>query len=95
MISTLTSILGLSSVLVDLFRCRPFNKAFYPEIQGYCFNMDAFYYYNSSMMLATDVVLYAMPVVFTRNLMLRRAQKVGLNCLFGLGGLYVLFLFVW
>ncbi|KAL5378706.1 hypothetical protein DPSP01_008931 [Paraphaeosphaeria sporulosa] len=78
---------GLSSVLVDLLRCRPFKKAFYPDIEGYCFNMDAFYLYNSSMMLATDVVLYAMPVVFTRNLMLRRAQKVGLNCLFALGGL--------
>ncbi|KAF2441690.1 hypothetical protein P171DRAFT_523644 [Karstenula rhodostoma CBS 690.94] len=78
---------GFSSILVDLLRCRPFNKAFYPEIKGYCFNMDAFYLYNSSMMLATDVALYAMPMVFTRNLMLRRAQKVGLNCLFALGGL--------
>lgn len=83
---------GLSSVLVDLLRCRPFSKAFYPEMQGYCFNMDAFYLYNSSMMLATDVVLYAMPVVFTWNLMLRRTQKVGLNCLFALGGLYVFFM---
>ncbi|KAF9738797.1 hypothetical protein PMIN03_002600 [Paraphaeosphaeria minitans] len=78
---------GLSSVLVDLLRCRPFKKAFYADMEGYCFNMDAFYLYNSSMMLATDVVLYAMPVVFTKNLMLRRAQKVGLNCLFALGGL--------
>lgn len=83
----LTPIAGLSSILVDLFRCRPFHKAFYPEIHGYCINSDAFYLYNSSMMLATDVVLYAMPVVFTRNLMLRRTQKVGLNCLFALGGL--------
>lgn len=81
---------GLSSMLVDLLRCRPFKKAFYPEMDGYCFNMNAFYLYNSSMMLATDIVLYAMPMVFTRNLMLRKAQKVGLNCLFALGGLWVL-----
>ncbi|KAF1976035.1 hypothetical protein BU23DRAFT_456738 [Bimuria novae-zelandiae CBS 107.79] len=77
---------GLSSVLADVFRCRPFNKAVYPEIPGYCINSGIFYYFNSSMMLATDIVLYAMPMVFTRNLKLRRTQKIGLNCLFALGG---------
>lgn len=82
---------GLSSVMIDLFRCRPFNKAFYPALPGYCVNLKIFYYYNSIMMLATDIVLYAMPIVFTRNLMLRRAQKIGLNCLFALGGMYVVY----
>ena len=80
---------GLSSVVVDLFRCRPFHKAYQPKVHGVCIRMDIFYYYNSSMMLAIDVVLYVMPVVFTRKLMLRRTQKIGLNCLFALGGLCV------
>lgn len=38
-------------------------------------------------MLATDIVLYAMPVAFTWHLQLRRTQRIGLNCLFALGGI--------
>ncbi|KAF2013826.1 hypothetical protein BU24DRAFT_424859 [Aaosphaeria arxii CBS 175.79] len=78
---------GSSSILVNIFQCRPFRKAWAPEISGYCVNIDYFLYANASIMLTTDIVLYAMPVVFTRKLQLRRAQRIGLNCLFALGGL--------
>jgi hypothetical protein len=79
---------GLSSILVNVFRCRPFNKAWRgDEVKGYCIDMNTFLYFNAPMMLAMDLVLYIMPVVFTWHLQLRRPQRVGLNCLFGLGGL--------
>ncbi|KAH7125356.1 hypothetical protein B0J11DRAFT_303936 [Dendryphion nanum] len=78
---------GSSSILANLFQCRPFNKAWRPELEGYCVNLNYFFYFNSNFMLATDLVLYIMPVVFTWHLQLRRAQRIGLNCLFALGGL--------
>ncbi|OAL56997.1 hypothetical protein IQ07DRAFT_24952 [Pyrenochaeta sp. DS3sAY3a] len=40
-------------------------------------------------MIATDMVLYGLPISFTWKLHLRRAPKIGLNILFGLG-LFVL-----
>jgi hypothetical protein len=39
------------------------------------------------IMLVTDCVLYAMPLVFTWGLQLRSRQRWGLKILFGLGGL--------
>ncbi|ORY10888.1 hypothetical protein BCR34DRAFT_601792 [Clohesyomyces aquaticus] len=78
---------GFSSILVNLFQCTPFRKAYHPEIRGHCVNINIFLHFNASIMMTTDVVLYAMPVVFTWNLQLRRPQRIGLNCLFGLGGL--------
>ncbi|KAF2872534.1 hypothetical protein BDV95DRAFT_606136 [Massariosphaeria phaeospora] len=76
---------GLSSILVNIFQCRPFNKVWRDDLPGYCVNMPVFFYFNSSIMLITDIVLYAMPVVFTWHLQLQRQQRIGLNFLFGLG----------
>lgn len=76
---------GLSSILVNVFQCTPTAKAYTPFMDGHCVNMNFFFYTNSSIMLATDLVLYIMPVVFTWNLRLRKAQRIGVNCLFGLG----------
>jgi hypothetical protein len=78
---------GLSSVLVNIFQCRPFHKAWHPEMEGYCVNIYIFLYVNASIMLTTDLVLYTMPVIFTWHLQLRRPQRIGLNALFALGGL--------
>ncbi|KAF2184358.1 hypothetical protein K469DRAFT_181955 [Zopfia rhizophila CBS 207.26] len=78
---------GLSSILVNLFQCMPFRKVYTPKLPGYCVNLNIFFYCNASIMLATDIVLYVMPVVFTWHLQLRRPQRIGLNCLFALGGI--------
>lgn len=78
---------GLSSILVNVFQCRPLHKAWDVDAAGYCVNVPLFLRFNSIIMLLTDLVLYVMPVVFTWHLQLRRTQRVGLLCLFGLGGL--------
>ncbi|KAF2794663.1 hypothetical protein K505DRAFT_303555 [Melanomma pulvis-pyrius CBS 109.77] len=78
---------GLSSILVNIFQCRPINKAWNSDVPGFCVNLNIFFYCNASIMMATDIVLYVMPVVFTWHLQLRRPQRVGLNALFALGGL--------
>ncbi|KAF2742408.1 hypothetical protein M011DRAFT_269333 [Sporormia fimetaria CBS 119925] len=77
---------GLSSIVVNIFQCRPFHKAWNPSVPGYCVNVNTFLYFNCAIMLATDLVLYIMPVVFTWHIQIRRTQRIGINCLFGLGG---------
>lgn len=76
---------GSSCVLVAIFQCRPVRKTWEPQVPGWCIDMDAFGYFNSIFMLVNDVVLYAMPVIFTWNLKLRRPHRIAINCLFALG----------
>lgn len=78
---------GLSNVLVTLLECVPLRAAWEPEVQGRCIDVNKFNYYNSIFMLVTDVVLYAMPIVFTLHLRLHRAQRLCANVLFALGAL--------
>lgn len=76
---------GSSCVFVIIFQCRPVRKLWYPEIPGWCIDMNAFGYFNSIFMLVNDVVLYAMPVIFTWKLKLHRAHRIAINILFALG----------
>ncbi|KAF2266678.1 hypothetical protein CC78DRAFT_531479 [Lojkania enalia] len=78
---------GLSSILVNIFQCRPIRKTWDADAPGWCANMNMFFRLNSIIMLTTDLVLYTMPVIFTWHLQLRRPQRIGLNALFALGGI--------
>jgi hypothetical protein len=82
---------GTTCILVTLFQCHPISKMWDgPEdngLPGHCVNMNDFNYFNSSFMLATDLVLYAMPLAFTWRLHVSRPQRVAVNLLFALGGL--------
>jgi hypothetical protein len=70
-----------------VFQCSPIRKIWDVNVSGSCINGNAFDYFNSCFMLATDLILYAMPLVFTWNLHLRRPQRIAVNFLFALGGL--------
>jgi hypothetical protein len=82
---------GISCILVTLFQCHPTRMMWDgpadKDVPGHCVNMNDFNYFNSSFMLATDLVLYAMPLVFTWKIHVSRPQRIGVNFLFALGGL--------
>ncbi|KAF1921961.1 hypothetical protein BDU57DRAFT_464082 [Ampelomyces quisqualis] len=82
---------GTTCILVTLFQCHPMRKMWDgPEdtdTPGHCINMNDFNYFNSCFMLATDLVLYAMPLAFTWRLHVSRPQRIAVNVLFALGGL--------
>ncbi|CAN9276092.1 unnamed protein product [Alternaria alternata] len=63
------------------------SKWWDPTIDGYCINLFNFSYFNSVFMLACDLVLYIMPVIFTWNIKLRRHHRIAVNILFAMGGL--------
>jgi hypothetical protein len=78
---------GLTCVVTSIFQCIPVAKWWDPTINGYCIDLNSFSYFNSIFMLACDLVLYIMPVIFTWNLKLRRHHRIAVNILFAMGGL--------
>jgi hypothetical protein len=82
---------GMTCIFVTLFECTPMHKIWDApndnSVRGHCVDFDHFNYFNSSFMLATDVILYAMPLVFTWHLKVSRPQRIAVNLLFALGGL--------
>ncbi|RYN69268.1 hypothetical protein AA0117_g10963 [Alternaria alternata] len=78
---------GLTCVVTSIFMCIPVAKWWDPTIEGYCINLFNFSYFNSVFMLACDLVLYIMPVIFTWNIKLRRHHRIAVNILFAMGGL--------
>lgn len=78
---------GMTCIFVTIFECHPISKIWYDPDPKYCVNMNDFNYFNSCFMLATDLILYAMPLVFTWHLNVSRPQRIAVNFLFALGGL--------
>lgn len=80
---------GVSSILVVVCQCVPITKLWHSGQPGTCIDLLAFLYSNALIMIANDIILYVMPVVFTWKLHLRRPQRIVLNLLFALGALVV------
>ncbi|KAH7073600.1 hypothetical protein BKA63DRAFT_415533 [Paraphoma chrysanthemicola] len=78
---------GLTCIFTSIFQCWPIRAMWDSSVPGHCIHIMEFHLFNSSFMIATDVVLYAMPLVFTWNMQLQKVQKICLNALFALGWL--------
>lgn len=78
---------GCTCIGATIFQCNPIKAAWALYGKRRCIDINAFNYFNSCFMLANDLVLYAMPLAFTWKLQLIRPQRIGVNCLFALGGL--------
>ncbi|KAF2035554.1 hypothetical protein EK21DRAFT_53898 [Setomelanomma holmii] len=78
---------GMTNIFATIFQCLPIHKMWNDKVPGHCINIDAFNYFNSCFMLANDLSLYAMPLLFTWKLHVSRPQRIAVNLLFALGGL--------
>jgi hypothetical protein len=82
---------GMTCILVTICQCKPISKMWVgpddTRVLGHCVDMNDFNYFNSCFMLATDIILYAMPLAFTWKLHVSRPQRFAVNFLFALGGL--------
>jgi len=78
---------GVSSVLVLIFACQPVSAAWDIDFTKprHCISIAAFYYANASIMISNDVVLYVMPMIFTRNLHVTKGKRIMINILLSLG----------
>ncbi|KIY00366.1 uncharacterized protein Z520_04051 [Fonsecaea multimorphosa CBS 102226] len=82
---------GLSSVLVVLLQCVPLNYAWrrYHEPtngheNGKCVDLLDYFYFNASFMIANDVVMYLIPMVFLWKVQTLREHRFSLYALFGI-----------
>ncbi|KAF2032012.1 hypothetical protein EK21DRAFT_38687, partial [Setomelanomma holmii] len=77
---------GVTCLGVTIFQCNPIHKVWDgARVRGHCASWPAFNLFNSCFMLATDVILYAMPLVFVWNLRVSRSKRIAVNMLFALG----------
>jgi hypothetical protein len=71
---------GITCVFITIFQCSPINESWTGAgdngVAGHCVDMNAFNYFNSCFMVANDLILYAMPLIFTWRLQVSRPHSV-------------------
>jgi hypothetical protein len=70
---------------VVLLQCRPLRKSWDLEAPGSCLNLVLFFYISFGIKLATDLVLFCLPIPMLRSLKINRAKKIGVIFMFSLG----------
>jgi hypothetical protein len=76
-----------AETLVVLFQCTPIHKAWDATglVEGTCVNMNAFYYANFAVKLASDLALFTMPIPKLVKLKMSVGKRAGLVVMFSLG----------
>lgn len=77
----------IAETLVVLFQCTPVYKAWDATglVEGTCVDMNAFYYANFAVKLASDLALFTMPIPKVLQLKMSIGKRVGLVVMFSLG----------
>jgi hypothetical protein len=76
---------AIGTIIPTIFACHPIEKAWIPTMAGKCIWTPGIWYASSSINIATDVMIIALPIAQMRSLNLPKAQKIGLAVLFSLG----------
>lgn len=76
---------SISQLLVVIFTCTPIHKFWLPETPGTCIPNLPFWYINAAGNIATDIIVFVVPLPALTRLNLRRGQKYALVGVFSLG----------
>ena len=76
----------IASVLVTALDCLPVRSIWNPSIPGHCGNQLHVQIAEPVPWILTDFAVLVAPMPMVRKLHMPRAQKVGLACLFLIGG---------
>lgn len=86
---------GTEEVFVVIFECTPIRKAYEPSVPGKCLNLLTFFYVSFGLKLATDIVIFVMPLPTIFRTKMSRGKKMGVSAMFLLGLLYYAPPFTW
>lgn len=75
----------IEETAVVMAQCKPFAKAWKPELPGNCIELLTFYYVAFATKLVTDLALFCLPIPMLRKLSIGLAKKVGVMFMFSLG----------
>ncbi|PYH52031.1 uncharacterized protein BO96DRAFT_348397 [Aspergillus niger CBS 101883] len=72
-----------------LFTCDPVYKAWHPGAEGHCWSRAPIFMAGVVASMFIDLVLLVMPLPIVVRLQMASRKRIGLVCMFGLGGLNV------
>ncbi|KZF22334.1 hypothetical protein L228DRAFT_248004 [Xylona heveae TC161] len=75
----------LEETMVVVFQCHPVAHAFMPLMKGSCLNLLTFYYVSFGIKLATDLIVFSLPIPMMRGANMPKAQYIGVLVMFTLG----------
>lgn len=78
-----------ASVLVTIFQCTPVEKAFNKTIPGHCIDNGQFWYANAGFSIATDIVIYLIPMPLVYRLQIPWVQRAALMVVFAMGSFII------
>ncbi|RDW71688.1 hypothetical protein BP5796_07722 [Coleophoma crateriformis] len=76
---------GLFAVFATIFMCNPVQGFWRPAIAKSCLTKDAVWITNSSVSIATDLVILCIPVSTIFGLNIPLCRKIPIFCMFGVG----------
>jgi hypothetical protein len=76
---------GFWTIAGSVFICVPIATYWNPDIRGHCMNKIAFYFANSALNIATDIIIFAFPIPLLKQLRLPKQLKIELMFVFGFG----------
>lgn len=78
---------GIAILLSSMFPCRPFAKNYdiaFADV-GWCINRPAMYQATAAIGVATDVLIFAIPIPMVIGLRMSNSKKIGLIAMFAVG----------
>lgn len=78
---------SLVNFFVAIFSCNPVPSFWDRDIKGKCLNVQASAYANSASAIVQDVILLVLPLLFIRNLNMKRRRKIAVGFMFCIGTL--------
>ena len=73
--------------VTSLVPCRPVEKFWHPQIEGYCYNFGKFFIVMASTEIVLDVVILSLPIKMILGLQISCKRKILLCCVFLVGSL--------
>jgi hypothetical protein len=70
---------------IAIFACSPVYSFWNREIKGRCIDIQGAAYANSASAIVQDIILLILPLVFIRNLQMKRYRKIAVGFMFVIG----------
>jgi hypothetical protein len=71
--------------LLTIASCNPVPAFWNRDIKGKCLDVQALAYANSASAIVQDIILLVLPLVFIRNLQMKRYRKIAVGIMFSIG----------